>query len=299
MRISFAVAVALLLLHAAFVAFGPRPREARFQSGDQLNEHVIGQYAQAPARGQPPVVLVGSSMTARLSGNVDDCAYNLALTGESSTTGLSVLEGLKAAPRVVLAEINVPERRINRKLVGRSVHGPAAWISALAPQNMPANLLFSFLSDLRTVPAQPGKIDDAALEKGLAVQRQEYAREIPPAVLGENMAQMAADVQTLERAGSQVVFFELPIHPSLEDTPRAAQIRAAFVSTFPGRRLLRSADLANGSAIRTIDGVHLGLDEGVVVSRSLRAVYAGACVRPPEPRTATGDRRDAVEATRG
>ncbi len=278
MRLSVAVAAVLMLLHSAFVAYGPRPREPRFQSGDQLNRHVIEKFSHDASHAK--VVLVGSSMTARLGSAVEsDCAYNLALGGEAASTGLTVLADLNASPALVLVEINVPERRPNERLVEQSTRVLARLLPALATENMPVNMLFSFMSQYKPAPTGQA-VDDFVLAKALAVQRTVYAHEIPAPQLVTNMEMLKRQVRRLEDMGTRVVFFELPVHPDLEDMPRARQIRGAFAAAFPARRLIGSADLASKVHIRTIDGVHLAPDEAASVSETLRQSYAGACARP-------------------
>jgi len=292
MRIPLAVTAALLLLYSAFVAYGPRPSEARFQSGDELNRHVIERFSRHAERAE--VVFVGSSMTARLGEAVaSPCAFNLALGGDSAATGLSVLTRTKAKPRLVFVEINVPERASNPRLADEATRVLPRLVPALATENMPANLLFSFLVQYKPTHSDPVVID-AVLATALAVQRNVYAREIDATMLSTNMQFMKSQVTLLESAGTRVVFFELPIHPSLENTPRALQIRSAFASAFPGHRLLSSVELARGIGIRTIDGVHLSPGEVSMVADRLRRANDQVCPAKAPPQSAGGASNDGV-----
>jgi|KBSMisStandDraft_5_1062788.scaffolds.fasta_scaffold105576_2 hypothetical protein len=284
MRIPLLVAALLLCLYSAFVTYGPRPRDVRLQSGDQQNRHVIETFMRDPAR--PSVVLVGSSMTERLGETIGaGCAYNLALGGESALTGLAVLAKAGATPKQIFIEMNVPERGVNARLVEDGTRALPRWIPALATRNMPVNLLFSALARFKS-PAPRGA-DTAVLGQALDVQRDVYARPIPAPDLAANIATLKAQVQRLEGAGSRVIFFELPIHPSLEGTARAMQIRAAFVAAFPSHRLLTADQLATAATISTIDGVHLTLDEAASVGRRLQDWYGGACEAPALPTATT------------
>ncbi|MEO6745825.1 MAG: hypothetical protein ABIS28_06815 [Caldimonas sp.] len=284
MRVPLAVAAVLLCLYSAFVAYGPRPRDVRLQSGDQQNRHVIETFMRDP--GRPAVVLVGSSMSERLGEEIGTgCAYNLALGGESALTGLAVLAKADATPKQVFIETNVPERGVNARLVDEGTRALPRWIPALATRNMPVNLLFSALARFKS-PAPRGA-DATVLRQALDVQRDVYAHPIPPGELAANLAALKAQVRRLEGAGSRVVFFELPIHPSLEGTPRALQIRAAFVAAFPSHRLLTADQFAAAATISTIDGVHLTLDEAKSVGRRLQDWYGGACEAPTLPTATT------------
>ena len=274
MRLSLLVAAALLVVFAGFVALVPKPHEPRFQNQEQQNRHVIERFLAGGAT--LPVVYVGSSMAARLAGDVDTrCVYDLALAGESALTGLRVLVDAPAAPRAVFIEINVPERPANTRLIAQSDGWLAAHLRLFATENKPVNLLLSYLSQLRKAPLRG--VDARLQTIGLDVQRVSYAQTLAPQLLQRNLKEIEADVRMLQKRGTQVVLFELPVHPSLEDTPRARQIRAAFRATFPDLGFVSADELGRGEPIRTVDGVHLALDESSHVAASLASHHTAAC----------------------
>jgi hypothetical protein len=277
MKISLFVAVGLLLLHAAFAVFGPKPREPRFQDQEQQNRYIIERYLADAASTR--VVYVGSSMAARLSARGGpSCAFNLSLHGESSLTGLSVATLAASRPKRVFVEINVPERKPNVKLIDKGNSALARHLRLFAVENMPVNLVFSYVYQLKgnTTPA----FDATLLANGLAVQQDVYAHEIEPDLLAANMQILRDQVSALEASGTQVIFFELPIHPALEQTPRARQIRTAFIAVFPTERLITSVELSRGIKVRTIDGVHLSLEEADAVASALQTHHREACSAP-------------------
>jgi len=151
-------------------------------------------------------------------------------------------------------------------------------------ENMPVKL-FSAASQYKPTP-EGQAVDDLVLGRALAVQRDVYAHEIPAPQLATNMEMRKSQVGRFEDSAIRVLSFELPVHPDLENMPRAQQVRAAFVAGFPARRLLGSAWLAGKVRIRTIDGVHLALNEAASVSDTLRQACAGACARPAGTRSA-------------
>jgi hypothetical protein len=274
MRLSLLVAAALLIVFAGFVALGPKPHELRFQTQEQENRHVIERFRAGGAA--LPVVYVGSSMAARLAGDVDTrCVYDLALAGESALTGLHVLVDASVAPRAVFIEINVPERPANTRLIARSDGWLVAHSQLFATENKPVNLLLSYLAQLRKAPLRG--VDARLQAIGLDVQRVSYAQIVAPQLLQRSLKEMEADVRMLQKRGTQVALFELPVHPSLEDMPRARQIRAAFRATFPDLGFVSADELARGRPIRTVDGVHLALDESPDVAASLASHHAAAC----------------------
>jgi hypothetical protein len=112
---------------------------------------------------------------------------------------------------------------------------------------------------------------------GLNVQRVSYSQIVPPQLLQRTLRELEADVRAMQKRGTHVVLFELPIHPSLEDMPRARQIRTAFRQTFPDLVFVSADDLARGEPIRTVDGVHLAPDESSRVAASLASHHSDAC----------------------
>jgi hypothetical protein len=279
MRLPLLVALALLIAFAAFVALVPKPREPKFQNQEQQNRHVIERYRAGAAT--LPVVYVGSSMAARLAAAVaTSCVYDLALAGESALTGLHLLVDEGVAPRAVFIETNVPERPANTRLIARSSGWLVRHWQLFATENKPVNLLLGYLLQLRRTP--PPGVDARLQAIGLEVQRASYAETIAPQLLARNLQDMAADVRTLQRRGTQVVLFELPTHPSLEDTPRALQIRTAFRAKFPDLAFVSADELARGGPIRTVDGVHLALDESPRVAAALASHHVGACAAARE-----------------
>jgi len=278
MKLSLSVAALLLLLYAALIAALPPVREPRFQSQEQHNRHIVEGYLADP--GALPVVYVGSSMAARLaSGTGGSCAYDLALHGESSLSGLSVVRAAKVRPRVVLVETNVPERAANQALIDKADAWLPRHLALFATANRPVNLLLGRLNQWRA--QKPAGVDPRNLATGLEVQRASYAQRIDATVLARNMHAMKEDVDALERDGVRVFLFELPIHPALEDMPRARQIREAYAATFPDRRMISSRDLARDLSVQTVDGVHLAPDEAAAVAQRLVTLHRDVCAAPP------------------
>ena len=88
----------------------------------------LSRYALEPT---PNVVLVGSSMTSRLyEGYFKTSLRNIATSGGSPLTGLAILGSYPSLPHVVLVEMNVMSRKVERKLVeqfGKNDAAPYGW----------------------------------------------------------------------------------------------------------------------------------------------------------------------------
>jgi hypothetical protein len=275
MRTALATAAALLLAYALFLRLAPAPAEVHTQSPWQDNLSALERYLRSSAA--PPVVLVGSSMGRKLDFGADaTCVVNLALTGESSLTGLAALVRSQHQPRLVLVETNVADRELNLALLDAAANPLAAMAPVLLTANKPANLAYSYLYQLKK-----DKSDAPAAESvwrnALDLQRGVYSRPLAAQGLARRIGQIAGYVREIERRGARVLLFELPVHPVLEETPLARQVRDAFRAALPGSEWISHEELSGPMAIRTLDGIHLESREAAAVVERLRAHYRAAC----------------------
>jgi hypothetical protein len=200
----------------------------------------------------------------------------MALGGDSALTGLSALARSARIPRKVFIEINVPERGINKDLIDRATGVLPKLSSIFYIENMPINLLYSFL--LQTKKNNfASEVNEAVRQNGLSLQRQSYSQTLTSETLAENLAEFRAIVSALESKGAKIIFFEMPVHPDLENTPRAVQIRTDFKHAFPINQFIGFDELSNGLTIKTGDGLHLLPDEAKNVVLIFKGYFKGAC----------------------
>lgn len=276
MKNSIAVAIILFVVYGVFLEFGPKPAQIKTQSQWQNNQLFIEKFFRAAKT--PEVVFVGSSLAERLDFNGgNSCVYNLALGGDSVLTGLSVIAMSGRKPGTVFVEINVPERGINKDLIEKTSGVLQGLSSMFYVENMPVNLVYSFLSPAKK-NSSGSEANEAVLRNALSLQRQGYRKTLTSATLEKSLAEFRSLTGTLESKGIKVVFFEMPVHPDLENTPRALQIRAAFRQAFPGNKFIGAEVLSEGLTIKTMDGVHLLPDEAKKVVLILQGYYKDACV---------------------
>ena len=272
--ISLLVAFSLLAVYAMFVAFAPEPRQKIFQSQDQLNKHVIERFRVDA--GSRAVIYVGSSMTARLAPIIDQhCIYNLALTGDSSLTGLRLLTNSSITPKVVYIETNVPQRAANIRLIQQA----EAWLpinwNVLDTENRPVNRMLSYLRQLR--PVSPTGVNPTQLKLGLEVQQANYEQLIPLKLLEQQLVEIQKQIWALQKKHIEVVLFEMPTHPTLMNMPQALQIREAFRVLFPDLIYLTPEMVSGGKSIQTVDGVHLSMEEAPHIAAALANHHASTC----------------------
>lgn len=276
MKMIFGTFVALVILYSVFLHYAPRPAVEAMQSQWQDNRFKLEKYRRLTIA--PDVVVVGSSLSDRLKFEGEGgCVYNMALAGDSSLTGMGELLVSKNLPKMVLVEINVPQKGLNQDLIDHA----SSWTEKLSPifytDNIPINRLFSYVASMRKHDDSHDVVSKSAFEDALAMQTREFASNIPEPEFTRDMARFESLVSRLESKGVKVAFFDIPIQPVLEGSKRAEQIRDRFRSTFPANEQISYRALSTGVSIRTHDGLHMYSDSARGVVGNLKPFYQWAC----------------------
>lgn len=279
MRNPLVFAALLCFVYGLLLEYGPKPVQAIMQSQWQDNQFSIEKYLRDSKSGhtQHKVVFVGSSLTQRLDFDGEsNCVYNLSLQGDSALTGLSVIANSVENPRQVFIEINVPQNGVNQDLINRGTALLPHLLPIFHVENMPINLALSFLHHIKN--EKPVNVsNDTVNLNALALQVRSYKELLPPENLSQNMGEFRRLVRDIESKGSKIVFFEMPVHPELENSPRAIQIRNAFKNLFQNYRLLSFQELSNPITVITADGLHLHKDEAITVVRNIKVHLKEVC----------------------
>jgi len=187
---------------------------------------------------------------------------NLALGGDSALTGLEIVARHPPFPKILLVEINVLQKPANHPLVASALAPVPAKIRELLPaarvQYQPINILYWALH--RVVHGRRGVVDTVIPEEThrtlLALQDANYRQTPDAADLSANLEQLRILVRSLETKGVTVVFFELPVDPSLVNLPLATVIRHHVQTIFPVSQYCW-IDWPIDGGFRNTDGVHL------------------------------------------
>jgi hypothetical protein len=229
------------------------------------------------------IVLVGSSLTFRLPLQVlGPRIANLAMAGGAPATGLALVDRAGAHPKLVLVEVNLlsrgpdlgqvqsllrfPERQLRASL--RAFH------TGYDPVNLVERGIQSLLhkSDEDLVPP----LD--AIRKLIAGEQQIMSHPPNGDSLRQNLAQAASMVSALQVRGVHVGFFEMPIDPSLTDSPAEKALRQAVMRRFPpGRFCWLHLSVRNGA--HTLDGIHLMSGDANQVAHQF-VEQSGICLKP-------------------
>ena len=265
-----AAAALPLLVYAAIALAGPQAPPLPTSRDAALT--VLDRYMQEPV---PNVLLVGSSLTARLNEEYFDTP-NLrvvGLAGGSAITALEVALSRDRLPGTILIEMNILERGEDPALVQRFVGGGAStWPrpirSAIAfyerwhhapPDRRQAKVVAAAL-----LRAPPSDFDNRIYVERAA---RELSTAPSDAIMRTNLATLQRLVEKIEARGSQAYFYNLPLASELQDSVAAKGTAAVAHAGFSADQWLHLDGSIPG--LRWADGVHLDERSAVIVSQSI------------------------------
>jgi hypothetical protein len=235
----------------------------------------LNRYVEEPV---PDVVLVGSSLTFRLSEPYFSIPKlrNLALAGGSAVTGLEIVAAGRRLPKLILIEANILSRLTDTDLVQkyRSRNTAETFFSrpirvlVAAYENWHhaplSNAQISAALD-RLVEGPPANFDNHRyVERAL----QQWNAEDPSSVTRRNIERVKLLIQSIEHQGTRVLLFELPYFDELE-TARFAQLAHEVVhGSFAEPDRWLNMDYKR-EELRWPDGIHLDERSAVMVARSM------------------------------
>jgi hypothetical protein len=264
-------AVLSLSVYAAISLAGPKAPPLPTSRDGAMT--ILDRYMEEPV---PSVLLVGSSLTARLNEeNFDTPDLKvLGLAGGSPITAIEVALAHERLPKTILIEMNILNRGEDRALVqsfsGNRVHPwPRPIRSAIAfyerwhhppPDRSRAKAVVAAL-----LQGPPSDFDNR-----IYVERavREWSTAPAGAITTNNLATLKQLVEKIEARGCTVYLYSLPLAGPLQNSVAAKASAAAAHAAFPDKRLWIHLD---GSLpdLRWADGVHLDERSAVIISQSI------------------------------
>jgi hypothetical protein len=236
----------------------------------RFNEIVLERFAVDPSRWE--IVGVGSSASADIPpyGYWPRNFYSLAQLGSSANTGIEALLRSPARPRLVLIESDYMFRPPDQKLLDRLYSPSAQWLKrvfpALREEYAPLAFLRWNFQRFDFWPIQDGFGTWEQHKDGLAKRAKNHLGEImKDDAIREAVATNRKRVDRLRESGAEVVFFELPLYPTLADGPFFKRWRTAMRQTFADYRWVSFAP----QDYLTTDGVHCYPREGLRIFKRL------------------------------
>lgn len=241
----------------------------------------LNRYAREPV---PDVVLVGSSLTYRLSEPYFSTARlrNLALAGGSPLTGLEIVAGRSQLPKLILVETNVWSRPPDLTLVEkyRAADGGGSLFfrpirMAIAAyeswRHAPLGSSQAAAANDRIVNTPPVEFDNRVYVERVIAEANEG--DLAPATR-DNAAQIKRLVASIEDRGSIVRFFELPYPDEVQASRFVRMTREIAHDAYPDPFRWLTIDVPR-SELRWPDGSHLDERSAILVARSLDKAISG------------------------
>ena len=280
--------VALLIVYCGAIALW-RPTIDTAPSQWNMNRIKAERYLYAPR--QPAAIIVGSSLTFNLPQDVlGDDIFNLAFAALGPASGLDLLERCGPPPPAVIIETNFITGDPNDELLSALFFPPLYQlrkeVRGLRYEYQPINLILSLMrmwsghrSELHRDP--PPQV----LTTMLPVHEQTFATAPDDQEMQAAIGRVARFAAFAARNGSTIIFLDMPVHPAIRASVRAAAIRRALQAAFPPSAY-RWLDPGAGGDYQTVDGLHLTQHDAARVATLLRNTVvanrraAPACIMP-------------------
>jgi hypothetical protein len=231
----------------------------------------------------PDVVIVGSSLSARLSEGYfnSPTIENLSLAGSSSNTGLEIVAAAPKAPKLVLVEANILARSLDKDLIDRStnraqVFRPLRWAAGAYERYLhPPKTKAQGLQEAERLLAAPPS--DAISANTFSVV--EAVRQTPLETSSDriklNLVEIRRLKSILEARGARVLLFHVPCSTAIEEAPISSTTARLAHAEFSdaGSWLHFEVDR---SQLRWRDGLHLDERSAILVARAIEAALPGA-----------------------
>ena len=271
-----ATAVTLLFL-AAYSLFVYFFEDKISRTGqNQYDRNIVKGEEYLYEKGQKADVLIlGSSLASRLiMDSLPANYYNLAMGGMGIYDGISLLSKSSRKPKVVLIEMNVVLRDLNKDLE-RDLYHPVfysvkKYIPILRKKYQPVPVLKALFRDRSGMKPDAGlyQLPKHLFEREVAGVIERYSVPPKPELTKRKFGELNRDVQMIRKSGIQVIFFEMPIHQDARNLIEPQTTRTAFYKYFP-KSEFRYIDSPQ-DIYQTSDGIHLGPEDALRYTIYLR-----------------------------
>jgi len=278
--------ITALVLVAAWHFLLPRMSSDYYWVPGQQRAHYLRAQKYIHDTPREPAVVVGSSMANELSQDILGPDWvKLTFPAGGSFTGLEIVSKTGKRPPFVLIESNTLLRGADEAMLQDVLSPLRRGLREASPifkeEGRPSNYQVGFLNawvgrfgngivklmgGAKTAAAAP-PADPSLMENVMRVNREHLDRVPAGKALATGMERMGELVDRLAAAGSQVVFFEMPIDPTLQHLAEPAAVRKAMVEHFP-RDKYRWLDF-DPRAYLTSDGIHLVPEESAGLTRKI------------------------------
>lgn len=273
-RKALLTAVVLLVSYSAYVMFLAPPSWAGSQHEWQDNLIKAENFIYSETDSFEHVIL-GSSLSCRLSMRDLPEMYNLSFAGHSVLDGIEVILRSGKHVRNVYIETNYPEKPEDVPFV-KSLFSlpyyPRKYLHVLRDDKRPLSIIGTKLSKgltrkvtdrIQLMTVRTGNSD--ASEKGFTrqltdIRSQAYSVAPDDSLLAKSLHTLRHRIALLQARGTNVVLFEMPVNQRLINLASPSLIRTRCLEGFPVTRY-RHIPLPDSLDFLTTDGIHLNRED--------------------------------------
>lgn len=229
-------------------------------AGSQPERNLMRAQAYVHTRNDPPVVVVGSSISERLL-DLPAGWYKLSFPGGNAFTGMEIVLRSGKHPKYVMVETNVlnmdPDRRMLDSLFSPGFKTARDKLPELMETSKPSHVAVRAMAMGKDHKPSTGEGVSREFFDTLIHRRMgELSEPVDAKRLDEIASRLKRDVTALESQGIRVVFFEMPELPGAEGQPLKVSIRERVRIDFPPSRYAWIPD-SDATRFQTTDAVHL------------------------------------------
>lgn len=279
-----ACTVLFLVAYCVFVSWFAPAWWVGVQDGNQANIVKAEKFIYEDK--VPKYVILGSSLSGLIVQDSLPNTTNLAFGGLSVYDGFYILTHMQAVPKVVLVEMNMvfraQKQSFTSPLFSPFTYYPRKKIAALRADKVPLAVLgkvmlggiYNIKDNIRgrTPVAKPAMAVSPTRELSNKMVNDMYLMffKLPEKQQAdEYFAALKQYVDAMEKQGTKIVFFEMPIDNKLEETPLQVYIRKMFNQNFPPAKYTYVAR-PKWDYCDTSDGMHLAAAQAISYTQYLR-----------------------------
>lgn len=210
-------------------------------------------------------VIVGSSLACRIIMDSLPSCYNLSFAGQGIFDGLDIIKRTGKYPKNIFVEMNAiltdENKTFTADLFSPFPFAVKKHIVSLRSDKQPLAFIFPAIQsilhkkDLSKTTNEEVK-NTVIFDKMLSIEVGDYSKLPDTTVVNKNFLTLIDYVNYFKKNGVKIVFFEMPINPSLTQLPLAKFIRAEFYKRFPAEEYIY-INIPDNSNYKTTDGLHL------------------------------------------
>lgn len=265
-RKSILITLILFVAYELFLRLVPMPPDT--SQNDKSANIISAQdflYNYSEKEVAEDTVIVGTSVSRKLiTDSLGKHYINLAFNAWSAYDGLELIKRSRRKPACLLIETNyVKSQTIQPALIGSLdpvSYYPGKTFKSLHLRNQPVGLLVGLGKNLmaeRIEALKEKKREDTGLYQiNMKINREIMQEPAPDSVLTQRFKALKFLVDGFKKENTEVIFFEAPIDPELENMVSMQQVRDYFRAWFPPGHF-RYIPPPAANAFTYSDGIHL------------------------------------------